>query len=73
LLSELNSKSIFNLKGLMGSKEEYAKFTNEPARGSLTEPPPGYRTPSPTQPYGVGRAKTQAINPMDTDQLRGTQ
>ena len=26
-------------------------------RTSLIEPPPGYRTPSPTQPYGVGRDK----------------
>jgi hypothetical protein len=23
----------------------------------LTEPPPGYRTPSPNQPYGVGKQK----------------
>jgi len=35
-------------------KEEYATFTGEPARGSLTDPPPGYLTPSPDQPYGVG-------------------
>ena len=70
-LSELNAKSIFTLGGLIGSKEEYAKFTGEPPRSSLTEPPVGYRTPSPTQPYGVGRAKTEAINPMDTSQMRG--
>ena len=70
-LSELNAKSIFTLGGLLGSKEEYAKFTTEPPRSSLTEPPPGYRTPSPTQPYGVGRAKGQAINPLDTEQMRG--
>ena len=37
-------------------KEETARFTGEPARTSLTEPPPGYRTPSPDQPYGVGKA-----------------
>jgi hypothetical protein len=28
------------------------KFTGEPARTSLTEPPSGYQTPSPDQPYG---------------------
>lgn len=72
-LSELNAKSIFTLGGLIGSKEEYAKFTSEPPRSSLTEPPPGYRTPSPAQPYGVGRAKADAINPMDTPQMRGMQ
>ena len=72
-LSELNAKSLFTLGGLIGSKEEYAKFTGEPPRSSLTEPPPGYRTPSPAQPYGVGRAKSDAINPMDTPQMRGMQ
>jgi hypothetical protein len=35
-------------------KEEYATFTGEPARSSLTDPPPGYLTPSPDQPYGIG-------------------
>ena len=72
-LSELGAKSVFTLGNLWGSKEEYARFTAEPPRSSLTEPPPGYRTPSPTQPYGVGRAKTDAINPMDTPQMRGMQ
>src|SRR5262245_1563858 len=37
-------------------KEESASFTGEPARGSLTDPPPGYQTPSPEQPYGLGKA-----------------
>jgi hypothetical protein len=32
---------------------EGAKFLREPARASLTEPPSGYRTPSPDQPYGL--------------------
>ena len=31
-----------------------ARFTGEPARTSLTDPPPGYQTPSPNQPYGTG-------------------
>jgi hypothetical protein len=48
--------------GLLGNmfgkdkEEETARFTGEPARTSLTEPPPGYRTPSPDQPYGVGKS-----------------
>jgi hypothetical protein len=33
-----------------------ARFTGEPARTSLTEPPPGYQTPSPDQPYGQGKS-----------------
>jgi hypothetical protein len=39
-----------------GKKEETAKFTAEPPRASLTDPPPGYQTPSPDQPYGLGKA-----------------
>ena len=67
-LAELGAKSIFTCGGLIGHKEEYATFTGEPPRTSLTEPPPGYRTPSPAQPYGVGKAKRGTpINPMDTD------
>lgn len=45
-------KSIFGLN--FWNKEEYATFTGEPARTSLTDPPPGYQTPSPDQPYGIG-------------------
>lgn len=56
--AELGSKSIFsNVGSLFGSKEEYTTFSGEPPRASLTEPPPGYRTPSPNQPYGVGKDK----------------
>lgn len=32
---------------------ETAKFVREPSRASLTDPPSGYRTPSPDQPYGI--------------------
>ncbi|MCF8477406.1 MAG: hypothetical protein K9G60_10270 [Pseudolabrys sp.] len=45
-------------------KEEVARFTGEPPRTSLTEPPPGYQTPSPDQPYGVG-AKASAPKAED--------
>jgi hypothetical protein len=72
--AELQTKSIWNLDALWGrNKEEYGTFVREPARSSLTEPPPGYRTPSPAQPYGVGKEKytPTAINPMDTPAMRG--
>jgi hypothetical protein len=52
-----NPKSWFN-------REEYATFTAEPAREDLTDPPAGYRTPSPDQPYGVGpEHKTKTDQP----------
>jgi hypothetical protein len=35
------------------SKPEVATFSGEPARSDLTQPPPGYRTPSPSHPYGL--------------------
>jgi hypothetical protein len=53
--AELGSKNVFS--SIWAPKEEYVPFTGEPARTSLTEPPAGYRTPSPNQPYGVGRDK----------------
>ncbi len=50
-------KNLFS--GIFRSKTEYATFTGEPTRQSLTDPPPGYLTPSPDQPYGVGQAPAQ--------------
>lgn len=45
-----------------GKNDETAKFTGEPPRVSLTEPPPGYQTPSPDQPYGLSeRAKAPKV------------
>jgi len=44
-----------NIFGGDSGDHEAARFTGEPARTSLTEPPPGYQTPSPTQPYGLGQ------------------
>jgi hypothetical protein len=60
--AELGSKGFLNMfkTGFWAPKEEYTPFTGEPQRSSLTEPPPGYRTPSPNQPYGVGREKWKA-------------
>ena len=44
------------LSGLMfgGNKPETAPFTGEPERSALTQPPPGYQTPSPNFAYGTG-------------------
>ena len=39
------------------NREEYANFAGEPVRKSLTDPPAGYRVPSPEQPYGIGPDK----------------
>jgi hypothetical protein len=44
-------KSLFNFDWL--KSEQYATFTGEPPRANLTDPPPGYQTPSPDQPYGI--------------------
>jgi hypothetical protein len=54
--SELGeSKSIWsNMFSSFKKEGETATFTGEPPRTSLTEPPPGYLTPSPNQPYGIG-------------------
>jgi len=45
------------LKG--GNSTEEKKFTTEPPRQSLVEPPPGYQTPSPNYAYGAGPDKTR--------------
>lgn len=47
-----------------GKEGEYGTFTGEAPRTSLIEPPVGYRTPSPAQPYGVGKEKWDA-KPVD--------
>lgn len=46
-----------SLFGLFKSKPaEAEKFTGEPSRESLTQPPVGYQTPSPNYAYGTGLA-----------------
>jgi hypothetical protein len=55
--SELGYKGgLFDVDNFFGNnkKEETAKFTGEPPRTTLTQPPQGYQTPSPDQPYGLG-------------------
>jgi hypothetical protein len=56
-------KNIFSFDLLNTNKSEYGTFTGEPTRTSLTEPPPGYLTPSPDQPYGVGPAQKKYAVP----------
>lgn len=52
-----NTGGLFGLGTLWSkvapAKDEYATFTGEPSRNTLTAPPSGYRTPSSAQPYGV--------------------
>jgi hypothetical protein len=53
----------FKSFGTSFSKEkvpETKNFLREPSRASLTDPPAGYRTPSPDQPYGVNASKEKA-------------
>jgi hypothetical protein len=46
--------------GFLGwGKKDSVSFTGEPERSLLTEPPPGYRTPSPNAPYGVVEEKSK--------------
>jgi hypothetical protein len=52
--------------GFGGSRDEVGTFTTEPPRSQLTEPPPGYQTPSPAQPYGVSkRIERTPVQPFD--------
>lgn len=44
---------------LKGGTPEEKKFTSEPPRQSLVEPPPGYQTPSPNYAYGAGKDNTK--------------
>jgi hypothetical protein len=50
-----------------GNKTETATFEAEPPRGSLTDPPTGYRSPSPAEPYGVGpdKGRSKAMKAED--------
>jgi hypothetical protein len=46
-------RNLFDFSWMNPNHQEIATFTGEPARASLTDPPPGYQTPSPDQPYGI--------------------
>jgi hypothetical protein len=62
--SQLDTKPGF--WGKMFGKDEpnSGSFTGEPPRTALTEPPPGYQTPSSEQPYGVSKS-TAAPKPTN--------
>ena len=45
-----------------GNKAEQAPFKGEPTRDSLTQPPPGYQTPSPNFAYGTGGPRESLVN-----------
>ncbi|MGJ5178738.1 hypothetical protein ACQR16_28070 [Bradyrhizobium oligotrophicum] len=48
-----------------GNDKEEAKFSSEPQRESLTQPPPGYQTPSPNYAYGTGPKEPLGGKQMD--------
>jgi len=45
-----------------GNKAETAPFKGEPTRESLTQPPTGYQTPSPSYAYGTGPKESLNTN-----------
>ncbi|MGZ8331394.1 MAG: hypothetical protein ACXWVL_02445 [Rhodoplanes sp.] len=67
--SELGFKGFSNFRSLFGfePKPETSTFDREPQRTDLTQPPPGYRTPASSQPYGVSKAdaRPKPANPLD--------
>lgn len=73
--SELGySGGIFNWRNFVGAepKEEVGTFEKEPSRSDLTQPPPGYLTPSPNQPYGVGKTIERPTKGKSYDQAAGS-
>jgi hypothetical protein len=54
-LGFLGNWSLFNT--VNPKDQELGTFTSEPPRASLTQPPSGYQTPSPTAPYGLTNKK----------------
>jgi hypothetical protein len=66
--------------GLFGSVKEFfggpanqtATFEAEPPRASLTDPPSGYRSPSPAQPYGLTKDTTKSKAGTPEDRLEAT-
>ena len=56
--SERRYKKASSSASTGSRRKNTATFTGEPPRASLTDPPPGYQTPSPDQPYGIGRKES---------------
>jgi hypothetical protein len=63
---ELGTKDLFSRMFSHGEDHEVGRFTGEPQRTELTQPPPGYQVPSPDQPYGLGK---ETVKPKATDYL----
>jgi hypothetical protein len=61
---ERYSPSKLGFKGWNSKKEETVVFTGEPERRTLTEPPPGLRTPSSDAPYGIVTATPGPPKPL---------
>jgi hypothetical protein len=59
-----NGKKWFDWN-LFGKPEQASQFEREPERSSLTQPPPGYQTPSPNYPYGL-RGSNQPLSESTT-------
>ena len=53
--SELGFKGKLS-RFFSGKSNEAVRFTGEPTRSTLTDPPSGYQTPSAQQPYGESKA-----------------
>jgi hypothetical protein len=64
--SELGTKGNLFTNMFKKDEGETARFIREPPRASLTAPPPGYQTPSPDQPYGIGK---EVVVPKQSDYL----
>jgi hypothetical protein len=64
---QVQKKPWYNPAGWF-SKEEYASFNGEPVRQDLTDPPAGYRIPSPDQPYGIS-PENKTHKPTAQDQM----
>jgi hypothetical protein len=63
----------WSFTNLFSSPPESATFTHEPTRESLTEPPAGYRTPAPNEPYGVSKDKAGTAKAYDFMNQHGTE
>jgi hypothetical protein len=65
--SELGYKGGIFGNMFRSTKDESTSFTGEAPRASLLAPPSGYQTPSPAQPYALGKTvyKDKAIDPLD--------
>jgi hypothetical protein len=61
--NDLGTKGLMDLFSFNKKGEAPAEFTQEPPRTSLTEPPPGYQTPSTAHNYGPGTARSEPAKP----------